>query len=65
MATHYANPILVVIGTTLGMLLADVPAVFIGNKLASRIPMKLVRGHLRRAGRCDASGCGIGLRVLK
>ena len=42
MATHYANPILVLIGTTLGMLLADVPAVFIGDKLASRIPMKLV-----------------------
>lgn len=42
MAAHYANPILVVIGTTLGMLLADVPAVFIGDKLANRIPMKLV-----------------------
>lgn len=42
MAAHYANPLLVVIGTTLGMLLADVPAVFVGDKLASRIPMKLV-----------------------
>ena len=42
MAAHYANPLLVVIGTTLGMLIADVPAVFIGDKLASRIPMKLV-----------------------
>jgi putative Ca2+/H+ antiporter (TMEM165/GDT1 family) len=42
MAAHYANPVLVVIGTTLGMLLADVPAVFIGDKLASKIPMKLV-----------------------
>ena len=42
MAAHYANPIWVVIGTTLGMLLADVPAVFIGDKLANRIPMKLV-----------------------
>ena len=42
MAAHYANSILVVIGTTLGMLLADVPAVFIGDKLANRIPMKLV-----------------------
>jgi putative Ca2+/H+ antiporter (TMEM165/GDT1 family) len=42
LAAHYANPLLVVIGTTLGMLLADVPAVFIGNKLANRIPMKLV-----------------------
>lgn len=42
LAAHYANPLLVVIGTTLGMLLADVPAVFIGNKLANKIPMKLV-----------------------
>ena len=42
MAAHYANPLLVVAGTTLGMLLADVPAVFIGDKLANKIPMKLV-----------------------
>lgn len=42
LAAHYASPVLVVIGTTLGMLVADVPAVFIGEKLAARIPMKLV-----------------------
>ncbi len=42
MAAHYATPLLVVIGTTLGMLIADVPAVFVGDKLANRIPMKLV-----------------------
>ena len=42
MAAHYASPLLVVIGTTLGMLIADVPAVFIGDKLANKIPMKLV-----------------------
>lgn len=42
MAAHYASPLLVVMGTTLGMLLADVPAVFIGDKLAHKIPMKLV-----------------------
>lgn len=42
MAAHYAAPLLVVIGTTLGMLIADVPAVFIGDKLANRIPMRLV-----------------------
>jgi putative Ca2+/H+ antiporter (TMEM165/GDT1 family) len=42
MAAHYGTPLLVVIGTTLGMLLADVPAVFIGDKLSSKIPMKLV-----------------------
>ena len=27
---------------TLGMLLADVPAVFVGNRFAAKIPMKLV-----------------------
>ena len=42
MAAHYAEPLLVVIGTTLGMLIADVPAVFAGDKLAAKIPMKLV-----------------------
>jgi Ca2+/H+ antiporter, TMEM165/GDT1 family len=42
MAAHYASPMLVVVGTTLGMLLADVPAVFVGDKLAAKIPMKLV-----------------------
>ena len=44
MAAHYANPVLVVVGTTLGMLIADVPAVFVGDRLAGRIPMKLVHG---------------------
>src|SRR5512144_1556961 len=42
LAAHYAQPVLVVIGTTLGMLLADVPAVFIGDRLGAKIPMKLV-----------------------
>ena len=44
MAAHYATPVTVVLGTTLGMLIADVPAVFIGDKLATKIPMKLVHG---------------------
>ena len=42
LAAHYAVPLLVVLGTTLGMLIADVPAVFIGDKLANKIPMKVV-----------------------
>ena len=42
MAAHYATPVTVVIGTTLGMLIADVPAVFVGDKLANKISMKLV-----------------------
>jgi putative Ca2+/H+ antiporter (TMEM165/GDT1 family) len=44
LAAHYAAPVAVVIGTTLGMLIADVPAVFAGDRLAAKIPMKLVHG---------------------
>jgi putative Ca2+/H+ antiporter (TMEM165/GDT1 family) len=43
MAASYGQPVLVVIGTTLGMLLADVPVVFIGERLSAWIPFKLVR----------------------
>jgi len=42
LAAHYAVPLLVVLGTTLGMLIADVPAVFVGDKLANKIPMRVV-----------------------
>ena len=42
LAANYAAPLLVIAGTTLGMLIADVPAVFVGNTFAARIPMKLV-----------------------
>lgn len=42
MAATYPNPVWVVVGTTLGMLIADVPAVFVGDKFAAKIPMKLV-----------------------
>jgi putative Ca2+/H+ antiporter (TMEM165/GDT1 family) len=42
LAAHYGTPLLVIMGTTLGMLIADVPAVFIGDRLATKIPMKLV-----------------------
>jgi len=42
LAAHYGAPLMVVIGTTLGMLIADVPAVFVGDKLAQKIPMRLV-----------------------
>ncbi len=56
MAAHYETPLLVVIGTTLGMLIADVPAVFVGDKLASKIPMKLV--HSIAAGVFAVLGMG-------
>ena len=44
MATQFSSVALVVAGTTLGMLIADVPAVFLGQRFANRIPMKLVHG---------------------
>ncbi len=44
MAVHYAQPVLVILGTTLGMLIADVPAVFVGDRFAAKIPMRLVHG---------------------
>ena len=42
MAAHYGTPAIVVVGTTLGMLIADVPAVFIGDRLSAKVPMRLV-----------------------
>ncbi|NBQ86128.1 MAG: TMEM165/GDT1 family protein [Betaproteobacteria bacterium] len=44
MAAHYAQALPVVVGTTLGMMLANVPAVYAGDRLAGRIPMRLVHG---------------------
>jgi Ca2+/H+ antiporter, TMEM165/GDT1 family len=44
MATQFSSVLLVIAGTTLGMLVADVPAVFLGQRFADRIPMKLVHG---------------------
>ena len=44
LAASYAAPLLVIAGTTLGMLIADVPAVFVGDRFAARIPMRLVHG---------------------
>ena len=42
LAAHYANAYAVVFGTTIGMLIADVPEVFIGNTLAKKLPIKLI-----------------------
>lgn len=42
LTAHFVAPLTVVVGTTLGMLVADVPAVILGEKLAGRMPMKLV-----------------------
>jgi putative Ca2+/H+ antiporter (TMEM165/GDT1 family) len=42
MAAQYAQVQAVVAGTTLGMLIANVPVVFAGDRLAQRIPMQWV-----------------------
>jgi putative Ca2+/H+ antiporter (TMEM165/GDT1 family) len=42
MAAQFHSVLQVVAGTTLGMLIADVPAVFLGDRFANRIPMRLV-----------------------
>jgi putative Ca2+/H+ antiporter (TMEM165/GDT1 family) len=34
----------VVAGTTLGMMLANVPAVYFGDRIAGKAPLKLVHG---------------------
>ena len=40
---RFDNLAAVVLGTTLGMMLANVPAVFLGEKLARRLPLQAVR----------------------
>jgi putative Ca2+/H+ antiporter (TMEM165/GDT1 family) len=42
LAAKYQDLIPVVAGTTLGMLIADVPAVFLGKVAAERLPIKLM-----------------------
>lgn len=42
LAAQYQNLIAVVAGTTLGMMVANVPAVIMGDKIADKMPVKLV-----------------------
>lgn len=44
LAARYQDIVQVVAGTTLGMIIADVPAVFLGDKIAQKVSMKLVHG---------------------
>ena len=44
LAAQYQNFWMVVAGTTVGMLLANAPAVFFGNRIADRMPVRLVHG---------------------
>jgi putative Ca2+/H+ antiporter (TMEM165/GDT1 family) len=43
LAARFQSLVMVVLGTTLGMLIANVPVVFAGDALIRRVPMKTVR----------------------
>ena len=42
LAARFDSLVWVMLGTTLGMMLANAPAVFIGNKLADKLPISLI-----------------------
>ena len=44
LAAQYQMLIAVVAGTTLGMMIANVPAVLLGDRIAQRMPVRLVHG---------------------
>lgn len=44
LAMNYDSVIAVVLGTTLGLMAVNTPAIFLGDKFAHKIPMKLVHG---------------------
>jgi putative Ca2+/H+ antiporter (TMEM165/GDT1 family) len=58
LGARYHDVLAVTAGTTLGMMLANVPAVFLGHELLRRVPMRLV--HLLAA----ALFASIGLWLL-
>ena len=43
LAARFDSLVLVVLGTTLGMMAANVPAVIVGEKLAKRLPLTAIR----------------------
>src|SRR5574337_2221709 len=45
LAARFGAFLPVVTGTTLGMMLANVPAVLVGDRLAARLPVRLVHGR--------------------
>ena len=44
LAARYTEVVQVVMGTTVGMMLANVPAVFLGDKIAKKVSMRVVHG---------------------
>jgi putative Ca2+/H+ antiporter (TMEM165/GDT1 family) len=58
LAAQFQSILLVAAGTTLGMMLANGPAVWLGETLATRLPMKYIRWT------AAAAFAGIGLWIL-
>jgi Ca2+/H+ antiporter, TMEM165/GDT1 family len=58
LAAKYPQLAAVVAGTTLGMMIANVPAVFLGEVAATKLPLRIVRGV------CAAVFAVIGVLVL-
>jgi putative Ca2+/H+ antiporter (TMEM165/GDT1 family) len=44
LGARYQSVVPVMVGTTIGMMLANVPAVFLGNAIIKRVPLDVVRG---------------------
>jgi putative Ca2+/H+ antiporter (TMEM165/GDT1 family) len=44
LAARYESTVSVIAGTTFGMMLANVPAVLFGERIARKVPLKLVHG---------------------
>jgi putative Ca2+/H+ antiporter (TMEM165/GDT1 family) len=44
LAAQYSSVLFVVLGTTLGMMIANVPAVLLGDRIAEKMPVRLVHG---------------------
>lgn len=58
LAAQYEAFLLVVAGTTLGMMIANVPAVLMGDRIAHKLPIKLIHGI------CAALFAVLGVAVL-
>jgi putative Ca2+/H+ antiporter (TMEM165/GDT1 family) len=57
LAARFPDLVSVVAGTTLGMMLANVPVIFCSGKIAARLPLKYVRWAA--AGSFAALGLGL------
>lgn len=44
LAARYTDIVQVVLGTTVGMMLANVPVVFLGDKIANKVSIQLMHG---------------------